>query len=128
MAPAHALRWGPADRAERLLAEGDPELPGGCPCGQPRAPLRPALGSAHPLVRPAAAGSAHSPIGTGTPDRVCWSQPFHRRGVHEGDPMTQDLKAVIVGGGIGGLTTAVALQAAGVDVTLLERAGHPGEV
>src|SRR2546421_11399233 len=37
-------------------------------------------------------------------------------------------KAIIIGGGIGGLTTAIALQQAGIDVTVLERAEELLEV
>ena len=37
-------------------------------------------------------------------------------------------KAIIIGGGIGGLTAAIALQRVGIDVTVLERAEELREV
>jgi 2-polyprenyl-6-methoxyphenol hydroxylase-like FAD-dependent oxidoreductase len=38
------------------------------------------------------------------------------------------VRAIVVGGGIGGLAAAVALRRAGWDVTVLERAAEPGEI
>ena len=37
-------------------------------------------------------------------------------------------KAIIIGGGIGGLTAAIALQRVGIDVTVLEQAEELREV
>jgi 2-polyprenyl-6-methoxyphenol hydroxylase-like FAD-dependent oxidoreductase len=38
------------------------------------------------------------------------------------------VRVIVVGGGIGGLSAAVALRAAGCDVTILERSQQPGEI
>ncbi len=38
------------------------------------------------------------------------------------------MKAIVVGGGIGGLTTAIALQAKGIEVEVYEAATEFGEV
>ncbi len=42
--------------------------------------------------------------------------------------MTEPLRVAIVGGGIGGLTTAIALRQVGLDVTVYEQASALGEV
>ena len=51
-----------------------------------------------------------------------WQPGSHRGRVHAADAP----RAIIIGGGIGGLATAVRLLAAGRQVTVLERAATPG--
>jgi len=38
------------------------------------------------------------------------------------------VKAIIVGGGIGGLSAAIAMRRAGVEATVFERTGKLGEI
>jgi salicylate hydroxylase len=42
--------------------------------------------------------------------------------------VSEQLQIAIVGGGIGGLTAALALRARGLDVTVFEQAGEPREI